>query len=84
MNKRDQYDTGVLPPGDDVGGADLPKRGQQHNRGFGATNEDRNRGHLSPGNPPMYESEHPQRGNEFGMDDISRGFINRSGFANER
>ncbi len=56
-----EHDTGVLPPGDDVGGGALPNKGQSLNRGFGASQADLERGYASPPQPETYESPHPQR-----------------------
>lgn len=85
MKKRDQHDTGVLPPGGDVGGADLPNRGQSLNRGYGAGDDaTRRRGHHTPAQPETFDSPHPQRERGPSKRDLGRGFINRSPFADER
>ncbi len=67
-----EYDTGILPPGDDVGGAALPNKGQSLNRGYGASQAEMERGHSTAPQPDMYESPKPQR--DFYADE---GFVRR-------
>ncbi len=74
-----EYDTGVLPPGNDVG-EPLKNRGQSLNRGFGASQADMARGYVSTPQPPIYERPHPQRQPYF----TEKGFLNRSPVSDER
>ena len=80
----DPYDTGVLPPGDDVGGSTLPDRGQRLNRGFGAGKGDLDRGHLAVEQPSTYDDPHPQRRRDIELLTDPPGFVGRSTYSNER
>lgn len=76
MAKKNEYDTGCLPPGDDIGDA-AANRGQSLNTGYGATKADLNRGYLSVPEPDSSRD----------LDKYSEpkgGFLRRSPFPFER